>query len=783
LEEAGIEETQFAFSQELEHSKTYYWRVQATNKCGTSEFSKFTQFAISNTLCTRYTSADIPEIIPIQGTPEISSVIELEEEGVVKSVRVLGIEINHSWINDLTATLQSPAGTKVILFDQICGNENYIDLSFGMEGPSHSNLPCPPASSAVFQPQEALTELVGQPIAGTWTLLVKDHFNLDGGQLDNWALEVCRVVKDNIPLDVVISERSDPSCAGGNDGFIKPNILGGTAPYTIRWNTGDERLVIENLTAGNYMVTVTDAEGNTATNQVTLTAPLPIRTNATSNDPKCANSADGNISITTTGGAAPYQYDWSHGAQTAAINNLSAGVYTVVVTDANRCESSTQVSLDAPAGMNLSFQSTDIQQTQDGSIDLTVTGGTAPYSYSWSNSLNSRNIVGLQAGVYTVTVTDALGCTAFGQANIAAPVPTDCRNVTIAVTLDNYGSETSWDIKNSDGVVFAQAGPFENFTREEVQTASVCLAPGCYDFTIYDQWGDGICCNYGNGKFLVSEEETGEVLVEGSKFEQQDKTTFCLSDNNSESEILSYCGANGKNTVYEWIEAVTINGQNFQTGSNGGYFYNKEQSVDVPQSSILQASFTPGFGFNAYGENWQVWIDWNRDGDLEDGGEMVFFGSGDRTVNASIEVPSYAALGTTKMRVAMKWGNQIGPCETFNWGEVEDFVLNIVPSSGFKSTEEDLSKDTKERQVIRDWSIFPNPVSNQLHLDWSTMDLVVERIVIYNSLGKKMSTNPVNTLSGNQQARISVGHLSNGLYFVQLEGDRKVEWKEFIVAK
>ncbi len=781
LEEDDIEGTQFAAPRELEHSRTYYWRVQATNQCGVSEFSDFTQFTISNTSCVIYTSTDIPEIIPIQGTPEISSVIPLDVEGVVKSIRVLNIEINHSWINDLTATLQSPTGTKVILFDQICGNENIIDLSFGADGPSHSNLPCPPESNETFQSQEDLATLEGEPIAGNWTLLVKDHFNLDGGQLDNWAVEVCRVVKDDIPLNISINERSDPSCAGGNDGFIQPIISGGNPPYDILWSSGEERLVIEDLTAGNYSVTVTDADGVTSSTQVSLENPIPLNTTHIANAPKCANGADGNIIIMTTGGKAPYQYEWSHGAEEAAINNLSSGLYTVAITDAQRCQMTTQVELAEPPSMELNFQTRDVVNSETGRVDLSVSGGTPPYAYAWSNSINTQNIIGLQAGNYAVTVTDAKGCTQFGQTTIESNLTeSDCQEVTIQITLDNYGSETSWDIKNAEGVVFAQGGPYENFTREEVQTATVCLSAGCYDFTIYDQWGDGICCNYGNGKFEVIEKATGETLVTGSKFNRSDKTTFCLT--NEDSDVISYCGASATTTIYEWIEAVEINGQIFQTGSNGGYFNNKEIAVDVLQGGTLQAAFTPGFGFNQYSENWQVWIDWNRDGDLEDGGEMVFFGSGDRRVATSIEVPAYASIGTTKMRVAMKWGNQIGPCESFNWGEVEDFVLNILPEAGFIATPSTL---LKEKSIStpdfskEDVFLYPNPVSQRLYIQTSTPIDKNTTLSIFNSTGQQFSLSELEVADHS----ISVADLPNGVYFLQLETSESVVRKEFIVVR
>jgi len=342
----------------------------------------------------------------------------------------------------------------------------------------------------------------------------------------------------------------------------------------------------------------------------------------------------------------------------------------------------------------------------------------------------------------------------------------------------------------SIGTIFGQGGPFQNFTREEAQTANLCLSPGCYDFSIYDLWGDGICCAYGNGAFQVIETETGAVLVEGSRFAAESKTTFCIPTNEPETGILSYCGANGKNTVYEWIEATQINDHVFQTGSNGGYFNNDNPIVDIVVGSTIQLAFTPGFGFNPYSENWQVWIDWNRDGDLEDSGEQVFFGSGDRTVRGTVVVPSYAAIGNTKMRIAMKWGNRISPCESFNWGEVEDFALNILPAGGLTTPSPHARIVVEESPLLSPQNnfkeqvhLFPNPANDQLFLNWQSSLLEVEELVIYNSLGHELTLGQKEVDNESMQATLQIQDLPNGLYLLVLKGNGVSITKDFVIAR
>jgi len=281
---------------------------------------------------------------------------------------------------------------------------------------------------------------------------------------------------------------------------------------------------------------------------------------------------------------------------------------------------------------------------------------------------------------------------------------------------------------------------------------------------------------------------TGEILAEGSQFTTQDKTTFCIPSNDPNSSILSYCGANGKNTVYEWIEAVQINTTLFETGSNGGY-YNNETPVDVPIGSNIRLAFTPGFGFSPYGENWQVWIDWNRDGDLEDIGEQVFFGSGDQTVEGTVSVPSYAIAGNTKMRVAMKWGNQINPCESFNWGEVEDFALNLLPSSGLATPNPQARIQTgaplvftKEQRFEEQVRVFPNPAQDQLTISWKIPAFDMPELIIYNSLGKIIQANASIEM---EQSTINTANLPNGVYMLVLkDASQSINIrKEFVVAR
>jgi hypothetical protein len=225
----------------------------------------------------------------------------------------------------------------------------------------------------------------------------------------------------------------------GQTGAISLNVTGGTTPRTYSW-TGPGGFTstlqnISNLTAGTYNVTVTDANNCTGTATATVTGPSSgVSVNlASKTNVSCNGGNNGAINITAVGGTPNYTYSWNDGPTSEDRTGLVAGTYIVTVTDANGCTATRSESITQPALLVVSLTKTDptcppgsnLPFSANGTITVSVSGGTPNYTYSWSDGPTTQNRTGLQAGTYTVTVTDANGCTAMQTITLInlLPVP------------------------------------------------------------------------------------------------------------------------------------------------------------------------------------------------------------------------------------------------------------------------------------------------------------------------------------------------------------------------
>ncbi|HIA06187.1 MAG TPA: PKD domain-containing protein [Flavobacteriales bacterium] len=219
---------------------------------------------------------------------------------------------------------------------------------------------------------------------------------------------------------------SDPNCNGSCDGVATVAVTGGTAPYNYQWDDPLLQTGINatGLCAGSFSVVVTDANGCGAIGTVTLVEPLALSLSISTVDPGCNGGCNGTSLVIASGGVTPYSYTWSNGDNTAQADSLCANTYVITVTDANGCAAIATATIGNPpvlAASILTTQDVACNGGCDGFATVTQSGGTPPYSYSWSDGQLTATATFLCLGTYGVTITDANGCTDTTSATINQP--------------------------------------------------------------------------------------------------------------------------------------------------------------------------------------------------------------------------------------------------------------------------------------------------------------------------------------------------------------------------
>jgi gliding motility-associated-like protein len=209
------------------------------------------------------------------------------------------------------------------------------------------------------------------------------------------------------------------------NGSVATLLSGGTEPYTYLWSNGGTNPLINNLVAGTYSLTVTDNNGCTSTLIASVTQPPVLLPSITTIAVACNGDASGEAAVSTAGGTPPYMFQWSNGATTTMINELTAGVYSLTITDQNQCQAIEVANITEPPPLSSIIDQVNATCIgySDGSIDVMVTGGTTPYEYRWSTGDNQPNLDNLAAGAYSITITDSNGCSLVESMDIIEAYP------------------------------------------------------------------------------------------------------------------------------------------------------------------------------------------------------------------------------------------------------------------------------------------------------------------------------------------------------------------------
>ncbi|HLN19921.1 MAG TPA: MBG domain-containing protein, partial [Bacteroidales bacterium] len=280
-------------------------------------------------------------------------------------------------------------------------------------------------------------------------------------------------------------------CNGASNGRIDVTIAGGTAPYVYRIDGGSFQpsATFSNVVAGTHTVTVQDASMCSTTISVTVTQPAVFNaTLASQSSIRCNNGNDGSVSVTTTGGTSPYQFSIDGGAFQSSGNftGLIAGSHNVVARDANLCSVTIPVTLTEPAILAITETHADVicPDAEEGSIALTITGGTGPYSVLWGddNTATSVNRVNITDGDYRAVVTDINGCYQAIDVTVGVIGSEDCLAIPEIITPNGDGYNDVWRIKNIDMFPNAEVIVFNRWGKRVFQAKNLLDNP--WDGTI-----------------------------------------------------------------------------------------------------------------------------------------------------------------------------------------------------------------------------------------------------------------------------------------------------------
>lgn len=580
---------------ELAFETPYYWRVVAGNQCGSGTFSPVFAFQTGKEQCGQvFSSTNVPVLIDVNGAVNVFSNLSVPQNSAVIDVDI-SINIPHTWLGDIDASLVGPGGESVKLFDRPgvpnedfgCSGDNIV-ATFNDDASQTSTMledmcnNTSPAISGTFKPVGSLSLFNGTNAQGTWKLEVNDNYpGEDEGQITSWSLAFCfsgavdpGQISANDTLEVVSSASADISTAylqasasgttgqvvftvlslpangsltlngtalGVGDQFTQADIDAGALAYAHNGNTA---------ISDAFQFDVLDQNNNgyvgNQTFLITIVQNTLAATASVTSEIACNNGSNGAITVTTTGGTAPLTYSLNGGAGQASnvFSSLTHGVaYTVVVTDAlGFSQTAGTFTLNNPAAIAI----TTTVSFDD--LNASATGGTGALEYSidGTNFQPDGIFADLADGIYTVTVRDANGCTS--TTTVAVSVSALLTTVVQTADIDCFGDATA-------AIAASVAGgftPYEysldgvNFQAENVFEG---LTAGIYTVTVRDA----------NGSTTVSSAVTiGQPTA--------------LTATSSVALNVITVNASGGTPFYAYVLNGAGQGSNtFSVGANGNY--------------------------------------------------------------------------------------------------------------------------------------------------------------------------------------------------------------------
>jgi large repetitive protein len=387
-------------------------------------------------------------------------------------------------------------------------------------------------------PSSVTSQTLSNVPAGSYTVLATDQ--------NSCTASAQVVITEPTQVTANITSTGSVTCNGGNDGFSAVSASGGSGALSYNWSpSGITAATANTLTAGIYIVTVTDANLCAATATATVLEPSPLATTLTTTNVKCNGGSDGTGNIAYLGGAGSTTFLWSQGLQSGnPVNNLMAGAQSVTVTSNGSCPVVLTFTLSEPALLTAAVTATNSNcGNANGKVCAVVAGGTGALTSLWSNGVNTLCNNNILAGAYTFSVTDANGCVAQASGlvnDVAGPVVAITSQTNVSCFGGNNGAATT-TITGGSGSVTVSWSP-ANQTTQNVTNFDV----GIKNITVTDAAG---CI--GTASVQITEPTQLASAVVSST------NVSCFGQSNGGATVL----ANGGTGVYSysWLPSGQIN--------------------------------------------------------------------------------------------------------------------------------------------------------------------------------------------------------------------------------
>lgn len=554
-------------------------------------------------------------------------------------------------------------------------------------------------------------------------------------------------------INVNVVTTNATSCSTPN-GTATANASGGVGPYTYAWtpSTFGSTQTISNLPAGTYSVIATAANGcsGTGSGQVANTSGVNAVISGITQI-TCFGASNGIVSLNVTGGTAPITYTWSDqgfASSFSSRNNLGPGAQSVVVTDNSGCSVTLNFTITQPAQLTanlVSSQNVSCNGAANGSINMTVAGGTLPYSITWSNSASTtEDLASLSGGTYQLSVTDNKGCQAQGPSvNVVEPA---------ALVLSLVSFEDISCFNGNDGsIVVSAVGGTTPYT---FNAGGANQSNGVFNTLTANTYSVSVTDNNGCTDDLI------QILTQPSAALSVVLDSFSnVSCNNAADGFISVT-ASGSNAPFTY----TINGgapqfsglfENLDAGSytvqaidNEGCTASLTQAISEPAVLNLTMSSTdasPG---------------------ASNGTATVGIAGGTSPYTTSWnDAASQSTLTATNL-----------PTGTY--------VVSVVDAEGCSATNSvfvDVVGAIKDL-ALQDFKLFPNPTSKNVTISFSLLSAKDFKVSIIDALGTRILTDAQNA-SASYSNTIDISHLAAGIYFVEISSEDGVAVKKLTITK